>query len=224
MSSKALPAALLFDLDGTLVETDHIHLLAFQRVFAPYGIELDRARYDSLILGSSNDAIGRAFLPRLDPAEQARVLEEKEAVYRAEVGAVAPVAGFVELLDFCDARGLQRAVVTNAPRANVDLMLGAMGLEERLPIVVSGAELARAKPDPLPYLTGLRLTGARAENSVAFEDSLSGVRAAAAAGLAVVGLTTGLDEARLVAAGALFAAADFRDSRIYELIEACIAA
>ena len=75
----------------------------------------------------------------------------------------------------------------------------------------SAPSLPRSKPDPLPYLKGLERTGAEAARSVAFEDSLSGVRAAAAAGLAVVGLTTTLGRRRLIAAGATIAAADFTD-------------
>jgi len=84
---------------------------------------------------------------------------------------------------------------------------------------VIGGELKRSKPDPLPYLTALELTGASAAQAVAFEDSVSGVRAAAAAGIAVVGITTGLSPERLVAEGAVFGAADFHDPRIYQLIE-----
>ena len=103
-------------------------------------------------------------------------------------------------------------------------MLRAIGLAERLPLLVIGGELARAKPDPLPYLTGLELTGATAARAVAFEDSLAGVRAAVAAGIAVVGITTGLSAARLVEAGAVFGAADFTDARIYELIADRLAA
>jgi beta-phosphoglucomutase-like phosphatase (HAD superfamily) len=80
--------------------------------------------------------------------------------------------------------------------------------------------LPRSKPDPLPYLTGLERTGAEAAHSVAFEDSLSGVRAAAAAGLAVVGLTTTLGADALIGAGATIAASDFTDPRIPALIEA----
>ena len=95
-----------------------------------------------------------------------------------------------------------------------------MGFAERLPIQIIGAELARAKPDPLPYLTGLEKTGAVAAHSVAFEDSLSGLRAALGAGLAVVGMTTTLDEATLMRAGATIAVADFTDARIFELIRA----
>ncbi len=111
------------------------------------------------------------------------------------------------------------AVVTNAPRANAEVVLAAIGLHERLPILVIGGELARSKPDPLPYLTALELTGASAAHAVAFEDSLSGVRAAVAAGIAVVGITTGLPAERLVEEGAAFGAADFHDPRIYALIE-----
>ena len=111
------------------------------------------------------------------------------------------------------------AVVTNAPRANVDAALSALGLAGRLPIAVIGAELERSKPDPLPYLRGLELTRAAANRSVAFEDSPTGVRSATAAGLAVVGMTTSLNAASLIEAGATFAAADFADPRIRDLIE-----
>ena len=211
-------SALLFDLDGTLVETDHLHLLAFQTVFEPFGVTLDRERYNKDMIGSCNADIGRIFLPQLNVAEQARVLEEKEVVYRSYVRDLAPVAGLLPLLDFCDAQNLGRAVVTNAPRENADLLVVSLGLHARLPIVVSAYQLPRGKPDPLPYLTALERTGAQAENSVAFEDSATGVRSAAAAGVAVVGLTTSLSPERLKEAGACLIVTDFTDPRIYELI------
>ena len=103
------------------------------------------------------------------------------------------------MLRYAAERGLPCAVVTNAPRANAEKALAALGLAELLPLLVIGGELARSKPDPLPYLTALELIGASAETSVAFEDSLSGVQAAVAAGLAVVGITTGLSAERLLA-------------------------
>jgi HAD superfamily hydrolase (TIGR01509 family) len=211
--------ALLFDLDGTLVDSDADHLVAFQKVFAPHGIELDRTLYTSHIMGASNAMIGERFLRHLPEAEREAVLHAKEAAYREGLGALAATAGAEELLAYAEANGLPCAVVTNAPRANAEVVLAAIGLDERLPILVIGGELARSKPDPLPYLTALELTGVSAAKAVAFEDSLSGVRAAAAAGIAVVGITTGLPAERLVAEGAVFAVADFTDPRIYELIE-----
>jgi HAD superfamily hydrolase (TIGR01509 family) len=217
-------AALLFDLDGTLIDSDAKHLAAFQRIFASHGIAVDQALYNKSIHGASNELIGKVFLSHLPPVGRRAVLDEKEAAYRADLADIEPVAGAVALLDFADRRGLRRAVVTNAPRANAEAALAALGLEARLPIVVVGSGLARAKPDPLPYLTALELAGALAGCSVAFEDSPPGVRSAAAAGLAVVGLTTTLDEATLIEAGATFTTRDFADPRILSLIESRIGA
>jgi len=211
--------ALLFDLDGTLVDSDGDHLIAFQKVFAPLGIALDRATYTAQIMGASNAMIGARFLAHLTDAEREAVLDAKEAAYREGLVALAPTPGAAELLAYAEAHGLPCAVVTNAPRANADVVLDAIGLAHRLPVVVIGGELARSKPDPLPYLTALERTGASAATAVAFEDSVSGVRAAVAAGIATVGITTELSEPMLVAQGAAFGAADFRDPRIYALIE-----
>jgi HAD superfamily hydrolase (TIGR01509 family) len=211
-------AALLFDLDGTLVDSDAHHLASFRRAFARHGIELGPSEYAARIMGASNALIAEAFLSHLAPAEQAATIEAKEEDYRNSFNSVEPIAGAVALLDFADQHGLERAVVTNAPRANAEKVLAALGIGERLPIVIIGSELPRSKPDPLPYLAGLDRTGAEASRSVAFEDSLSGVRAASAAGLAVVGLTTTLSADVLIGAGATMAASDFTDPRITALV------
>jgi len=216
-------AALLFDLDGTLIHSEPVHLSAFQREFAPHGIAVDLATYTSRIQGADNAAIGDAFLPHLSQAERVATLEAKEAQFRAGLGAAEPVAGIGALLDFAAARGLVCALVTNAPRANVEAELAALGLAARLKTWVLGSELERAKPDPLPYETALARLGAAAGRSLAFEDSLSGLSAALGAGLAVVGLTTSLPADRLLAAGAIIAVADFTDSRLLPLIESRIA-
>jgi HAD superfamily hydrolase (TIGR01509 family) len=212
-------SALLFDLDGTLLDSDAQHLRAFQRVFAARGIRLDKQEYDARILGADDEAIARSFLPGLTPAERAATLDAKEASYREHLTGLEPTAGVGALLDYAEANDLSCAVVTNAPRANVDKALDAIGLGARLPLRVVAGEVERAKPDPLPYLTALRRLGADAARSLAFEDSLSGVRSALGAGLCVVGLTTTLDAATLIGAGAAIAVADFTDPRIFALIE-----
>jgi beta-phosphoglucomutase-like phosphatase (HAD superfamily) len=106
------------------------------------------------------------------------------------------------------------AVVTNAPRDNALLLLSGLGWLDRFPVLVIGDELARGKPDPLPCLTALQWLGADAAQAVAFEDSLSGVRAAAAAGVETIGLMTALDEQSLRGAGAASIARDFTDGAL----------
>ena len=112
--------------------------------------------------------IGARFLAHLSDAEREAVLEAKEATYRAGLVALQPTPGAAELLAYAEAHDLPCAVVTNAPRANADVVLKAIGFAHRLRIVVIGGELARSKPDPLPYLTALKLTGASAATAVAF--------------------------------------------------------
>ena len=210
--------ALLFDLDGTLVDTDALHFAAFQSAFAPFGVALNLDQYRRQIMGAPNSAIGEAFLSHLPVEQREEIIARKEHAFRQSFQTARPTTGLTALLDFAESSGVGLAVVTNAPRANAELMLATLGLAERLPLVVIGAELPRSKPDPLPYATALQLTGADAVCSIAFEDSLSGIRSAAAAGLAVVGLTTGLDAAALVSAGAAFGVADFTDPRIDHLV------
>src|SRR5580704_8272488 len=105
-----MSSALLFDLDGTLVDSDAEHLAAFQRVFAPHGVALERADYVAKIMGASNEMIGRAFLPHLPPDQREAALAAKEAAYRDGLGELKPIAGVAALLDYADARGLPRAV------------------------------------------------------------------------------------------------------------------
>ena len=223
MTPRPVSAALFFDLDGTLIDSDGDHFRAFQRVFAPLGVQLTRADYDQRILVSDNAAIGRAFLSHLSPAEQTAALDAKEASYREHLGPTAPIAGIAAILDFAEANGVGLGVVTNAPRANVESALVALGLAERLTQWVVGGDVARPKPDPAAYRAALERLGADPRRSLAFEDSRSGVVAARDAGLTVVGLTTTLDAATLVEAGATLAVADFTDRRILPLIERRVA-
>jgi beta-phosphoglucomutase len=124
------------------------------------------------------------------------------------------------LLDWAEERGVGIAVVTNAPRANAEMMLNGLGLARRLPVLIIGDELERAKPDPLPYLTALARLGGSAERALAFEDSLPGIRAAAGAGVATYGIRTGHGDAALLQAGACAAIDDFTDSGLWRRLEA----
>jgi len=129
-------------------------------------------------------------------------------------------SGLTQLLDWAAAKNVKTAVVTNAPRANAEMMLAALRLETRFPVVVIGDELARGKPDPLPYTTALQRLDAHADRSLAFEDSRSGIAAASAAGIFTFGMTTGLDEATLQAAGAHAAIRDFADPLLLRTLTA----
>ncbi len=86
-----MKTALLFDLDGTLVDSDAEHLVAFQQAFAPHGISLDRDAYAATFMGASNEVIARLYLSHLPPHEQAATLDAKEEAYRNGLGEVEPI-------------------------------------------------------------------------------------------------------------------------------------
>ena len=212
---------LLFDIDGTLAETDHLHMRAFNDVMARFGVKLDEPDYKRIIMGRMNAAIFADVLPAETIAVHEAVADEKEAAFRALAqGALEPSAGLLDLLAWADERGVPCACVTNANRLNAELMLSGLALADRFQAVVIADDLAHGKPHPLPYETGAARIGIAPARCVAFEDSRSGVLSAVAAGAATVGMMTGLDEATLLGAGARLAVRDFRDPRVMALIEA----
>lgn len=212
--------ALLFDMDGTLVDTEHLHFSAFQTVLAPHGVELSWGDYRTFIMGQPNRAIAAHFLGHVPAADHAAVMDDKEARYRSLVTDVDPASGLMDLLDWADAEGIPYAVVTNAPRANAELVLEALGIRGRVKAVVPGDEVESPKPHPMPYLTASAMVGGDTARTVAFEDSGSGVASAVAAGLPVVGVTPPLDENGLKARGAALLIRDYRDPQLMGFLEA----
>ncbi len=208
--------ALLFDLDGTLVDTDHLHHAAFSDILGERGRALPLSEYRTHIMGHPNAAILERYFPGEDPA----ILERKEAMFRDSLAAsVTPVAGIAALLDWADATGTGTAVVTNAPRANALAMLAAAGLAARLTVLVIGEECSAAKPDPAPYRAAMASLGVTPSRAIAFEDSRSGLRAARASGAHVFGLTTGLAPDELIQAGAHETIADFTAPALWARLE-----
>jgi HAD superfamily hydrolase (TIGR01509 family) len=201
-------------MDGTIVETDHLHFQAMKSVFLPHGIDLDWETYRTRIIGVANTATAATFLPGLSPAEGAMVLDAKEAAYRALVTELEAASGLLPLLDWADREGIPCAVVTNAPRANAELVLAALRLADRFACLVIGEELPSPKPHPLPYLRAMEILGGDPSRSVAFEDSPAGAQSAFAAGVGVVGLLTSVEPAQLQAAGAHVVAWDFADPAV----------
>ncbi len=211
---------LLFDLDGTLTDTDGLHFEAYSRLLAPYGKAVTHAEYKARIMGATNDSIMGWLFPDADAAGRGELAERKEALFRGLADTMARAEGLTALLDWAAARSLKTAVVTNAPRANAEMMLSRLELDRRFDELVIGDELARGKPDPLPYATALERLGSTAAGALAFEDSRSGVASAHAAGIDTVGLTTGLDAAALEAVGAVGAVPHFAHPWLIARLEA----
>lgn len=206
--------ALLFDLDGTLADTDPLHFVAWQRALAGYGLPIDEAFYRERISGRLNPDIVWDVLPQLSEAEGAAFVNAKEAAFREAALHLPPIAGALPLLEEAARRGVALALVTNAPGENAAFVLEALGIRGNFAQVVLAEHLPRGKPWPDPYQEALRLLKVGAGEAVAFEDSPSGVRSAVAAGIKTVALTTGHPAGALVQAGAALVVPDFEDERL----------
>jgi HAD superfamily hydrolase (TIGR01509 family) len=208
--------ALIFDMDGTLADSDPVHLQAFTEFLAPFGVPVDEEVYRTTISGRSNALIFADLLPDHSLEERNRFADEKEAVFRRLATQMQPLGGLLTLLDWTDANGLGLGTVTNAPRANLTHTLQALRIASRFQVLVSSEDVARGKPDPLPYRTALERLDVRADETIVFEDSVAGVQAAKAAGIHTFGVLTGQSADALRLAGADATIVDFLDPGLWD--------
>ncbi|MBI1787238.1 MAG: beta-phosphoglucomutase family hydrolase [Acidobacteria bacterium] len=188
MSSKR---ALIFDMDGVLIDSSPSHREAWDRFNLRYGLRTDEAMHQR-IYGKRNDDILRDFFgPELSREEVFARGAEKEALWREMVAPrlsqclVPGVRTFLERH-----RHRPMGLGTNAEPANVDFLLDGAGLRRYFRAVVDGHQVSRPKPDPEIYRRVAELLGMDPRDCVIFEDSYSGVQAARAAGAKVVAVRT----------------------------------
>lgn len=183
--------ALLFDLDGVIIDSMPTHTLAWERYLEANGI--DPANVEARMHGKRNDELVRDLFGKL--LDDGAVFEHgaaKERLFRELIGSTLEeklVPGAREFLKRASAL-VPLALGTNAEPANVDFILNGLGVRQYFKAIVDGSQVERAKPAPDVYLRGAEMVGVAPGNCVVFEDSPVGIRAARAAGMRVVGLLT----------------------------------
>ncbi len=182
--------ALIFDLDGVIVDSMPVHELAWRRYLESLGF--DGGDIPSRMHGRRNDEIVRDFLGEaLDHDTVLAHGAAKERVFRdmlREQLLENLVPGIAEWLDHLE--GAPIALATNAERANIDFTLDGAGLRRYFDVIVDGSEVSRPKPAPDVYVRAAELLTISPANCIVFEDSPVGVAAAVAAGMRVVGVRT----------------------------------
>lgn len=184
--------AVIFDMDGVIAHTNPYHSLAFRVFFEKRGLNPSDEEFKLHMFGKSNSYILRYFLGREVVGEEFKQMEEeKEGLFREIYKEhVKPVPGFLEFLADLKASGFKTAVATSAPRANLDLVMGALGFESSMESILASENVTKHKPDPEVYLKSAQNLGVDPERCLVFEDSFSGVSAGKNAGMKVVGVLT----------------------------------
>jgi HAD superfamily hydrolase (TIGR01509 family) len=188
--SLGLPDAVVFDNDGLLLDTESVWTRAEEDLFERRGLEFTPA--DKLELVGTSAKIAGAILERRlgEPGRAEELIEELNALVVAELEhGVEAMIGARELLERLRERGTPIGLVSNSPLRFVQRSIEIVGFEDHFDVILSAHEVAAPKPAPDPYIEACRRLGVEPGPSVvALEDSPTGVAAARAAGLTVIGV------------------------------------
>lgn len=183
------PAAVLFDNDGLLLDTESVWTRGEQDLFERHGRQFTLADKQELV-GAPAHVAGEVIARKLDQRGRAEeLIAELDELVLAELeNGIEAMVGARELVAELASRGVPLALVTNSPPRFVGRALELVGMERAFDTVVSGHDVAAPKPEPDPYLRACELLGAGPPGAFALEDSPTGVRSAVAAGLTVIGV------------------------------------
>lgn len=187
--------AVIFDLDGTLVDSYDAHYEAWRAISATHGVAVTVDDYYSHF-GRRNEDLLRECWMRAGKgeltADEIHALDhEKEAAYRALVAHRFPIMdGARELVASLRADGFRTAVGSSGPPANVALAIQGLALENAFDAVVTGRDVKRSKPDPECFLLAAERLSVPPERCVVFEDAPAGIAAAKAAGMRCIAITS----------------------------------
>jgi beta-phosphoglucomutase len=184
----------IFDMDGTLIDNTPYHFKSWQALFKKHDLgTLTLETYRTEISGVPIiETLRRLFGDKYDEAGLHALLEEKEHYYR-EIYApfLVPINGLENFLTSLKDAGIKMAMASSATMEDIDFILNKIPIRGDFEAIIDGSRVSKGKPNPQIFLKAAEELNARPEDCVVFEDSLAGIKAANAAGMKVVGITTG---------------------------------
>lgn len=195
--------AVLFDIDGTLVDSNYLHVHAWQRAFSEVGCDVEAWRVHRRI-GMDGSALLDELLPDASADTTARAKDLHSRFYRETAELLKPLPGARQLLDVVTAAGLQVVLATSAPDDELELLRKVLDREDVVSAVTSSEDVETAKPRPDIVAVALERAGVGPENAVFVGDTVWDVRAAARAGVPCICVESGgVDRLRLLDEGAV---------------------
>lgn len=183
--------ALLFDLDGTLIDSMPLHHLAWREWHAEEDLAFDDSGFFEATAGRTNHEILADLFPSRSDAERVEMAERKEALYRQAAAAqLGEVRGALAAMRLARDLGLKLAICTAAPEKNITVAFQRFGLGDLVETTVSPEQGFRGKPHPDLFVEAARRLGVPAAACLVFEDAPLGVEAARRAGMPAFALTT----------------------------------
>ncbi len=194
-----MKTAVIFDMDGVLVDNRDVHMDAFQVLFDRHGLSATREQvleqFGKTNIQIFTDLFGEG---KFSPEQIAAFGKEKEAIYREMFEQVIqPAPGLVDLLEGLKAKGAKLAVGSSGPLPNVEFVLERCGIGPYFDAVSHGDLISKGKPDPEVFLLAAELLGKKPEECIVFEDAIVGIEAGKRAGMTVIAMDTTYPRERL---------------------------
>jgi len=186
-----MTGAVLWDLDGTLLDSEEYHWRSWRETMDSLGRPITREQFLATF-GLRNDEILPRWLgPAASREEIDRISREKEQLYRQmlRAGGAAPLPGAAEWVRKLNADGWRQAIASSAPRQNVDVVVDVLGLASFFQAVVSAEDVTAGKPDPQVFLTAAARLKRQPAGCIVVEDAAAGVEAARRAGMRSIGVS-----------------------------------
>jgi beta-phosphoglucomutase-like phosphatase (HAD superfamily) len=207
--------ALIFDMDGVIIDTIFFHYTAWKNYLKQWGIDLTMEYFKDRLFGTPGREAIKKFINEEHTFESiVRHCENVDAEFRKtlkDVPVAEEIEGFSEFAAEAKRRGYKIALGTSAPLKNVELIFEKLGIAGFFDAIVTSEEFVHGKPDPEVYIKVMAKLSVFPGDSVIFEDSLAGVASAVAAGVKVIGLSTSQSSETLKKAGALISVNNFRE-------------
>ena len=197
--------AVLFDIDGTLLDNNEFHKKAWMEYLKKEGKDISDEDFKDKISGRTNlDAVRHLYDENMSEEEAEKYYLKKEEIYREMYEPhIAPINGLINFLEELKQHNITMALATSGIQVNIDFMFDHVPIKQYFQTIVQAKDIENGKPDPEIFIKTAEALGVPAKNCVVFEDSTSGVEAGKAANMKVVALTTThtpdeLDKADLV--------------------------
>ena len=184
--------AAIFDLDGTLLDNNKVHLDAWKKYLKDNGMEISDEDFKKNISGRTNrDAVNHIYKKEMPEEEAEKHYLKKEEIYRQMYEKdITPIAGLQNFLEELSKHNIIMAIATSGIQVNIDFMFEHVPIKKYFKKIIKGKDVTKGKPDPEIFIKAAEALGMPAESCIVFEDSMAGVKAGKAAGMKVVALTT----------------------------------
>jgi beta-phosphoglucomutase len=215
MINANVPKAIIFDMDGTLVNNIPFHKEAWLVFLKKHNIQLNPKEFEAQNHGNIEEMIRRFFRQNLQDEKVKELGQEKEKTYRDSYRShIHEISGLTNLLNRMNDLEIHASLATMGDTPNIDFVLDALSIRKFFHSVTGGHEIKRGKPDAEIFILALKKLGLNSADCTVIEDSVDGIISAREAGINVIGITTSHSEDELKANGCYHVISDFHELQL----------